>query len=264
MRFRWMSCAVAGLLTLVTSAALADTTINYSLAANAPTFFVTYKMADGNTRTNEDVRAGYFTATVDNNPSFQVYCVDLENNTASPSQVAVNAVVVPLANPNQHYDGTPGTYLDLAKASWLFDQFNSLSLADSTGIRGAALQAAIWNVIDGDTDFNVTSGIFSISDDGHGVDTASIITDANSYLSALSAALALGGTNGQDSGVLYQVDRGIAGFAKPNGQDMLGGSGSFIPHTPDTPEGASLLMFLPGLIPVAIGLRRRRNKSIGK
>jgi len=193
--------------------------------------------------------------------------VDLENNTASPSQVAVNAVVVPLANPGQHYDGTPGTYLDLAKASWLIDNFNTgidPLAVNGDAVRGAALQAAIWNVIDGDADFNVTTGIFSISTDGTG-NFAAIVADANLYLAALSAALGQGGTNGQDSGVLYQIDRTVAGFQKPNGQDMLGGAGSF--HTnasPATPEGASLLMFLPGLIPVAVGLRRRRNKSVGK
>jgi hypothetical protein len=41
------------------------------------------------------------------------------------------------------------------------------------------------------------------------------------------------------------------------------GSGNFSPSV--TPEGASLLLLLPGLIPVAVGLRRRRqNKPLGE
>jgi len=41
------------------------------------------------------------------------------------------------------------------------------------------------------------------------------------------------------------------------------GSGNFAPSV--TPEGASLLLLLPGLIPVAVGLRRRRqNKPVGE
>ena len=49
---------------------------------------------------------------------------------------------------------------------------------------------------------------------------------------------------------------------------VIGGTGSgsgdaFFP--PVTPEGASLLLLLPGLIPVAVGLRRRRlNKPAGE
>jgi len=45
--------------------------------------------------------------------------------------------------------------------------------------------------------------------------------------------------------------------------DLIGsGSGSGIfPGAPVTPEGTSLLLLLPGLIPVAVGLRRRRLKK---
>jgi hypothetical protein len=43
------------------------------------------------------------------------------------------------------------------------------------------------------------------------------------------------------------------------------GTGTFPPNDGVTPEGASLLLFLPGLIPVAVGLRRRRlNKPAGE
>jgi len=48
-------------------------------------------------------------------------------------------------------------------------------------------------------------------------------------------------------------------------QDGVDGSGQgfFTPSV--TPEGASLLLLLPGLIPVAVGLRRRRqNKPVGE
>ena len=44
-----------------------------------------------------------------------------------------------------------------------------------------------------------------------------------------------------------------------------GGTGIYPGATGVTPEGASLLLFLPGLIPVVVGLRRRRlNKSVGE
>jgi len=45
--------------------------------------------------------------------------------------------------------------------------------------------------------------------------------------------------------------------------DLIGsGSGvGIFPGAPVTPEGASLLLLLPGLIPVAVGLRRRRLKK---
>jgi len=48
-------------------------------------------------------------------------------------------------------------------------------------------------------------------------------------------------------------------------QDGIDGSGQGFFTPAVTPEGASLLLLLPGLIPVAVGLRRRRqNKPVGK
>jgi len=69
-----------------------------------------------------------------------------------------------------------------------------------------------------------------------------------------------------DQGQVFTADITLkAGTPTVNGVyfDLIGsGSGSGIfPGAPVTPEGASLLLLLPGLIPVAVGLRRRRLKK---
>lgn len=252
MRLSWLFGATVGLLVVGASAFAQNTTINYVFSGTPVTFNVTYKLQNGSpTPVTERVYAGPFTATIAGHDPFTVYCVDLENNTANPSQVQIQAVNV----------GDPartGTYYDnLRMAAWLFNEYNPLVAGDA--IKGAALQAAIWDVIDGGTDYNVNTGNFYITNDGSlsATSFASIANTANAYLSALSTAH----PNVAD-GVLYKVDHTAPGFALPNGQDMLGGSGSFNPNaSPVTPEGSSLLLLLPGLIPVAVGLRRRRMKT---
>ncbi|MCW3055098.1 MAG: hypothetical protein JWN14_4268 [Chthonomonadales bacterium] len=257
-----MLCATAGFLTLSTLGAVAKAdVIDLTLQNNSQTFNVTFQKLNNDlitvsTLTHNSVRAGYFTAVLNSTPpSFTVYCVDIEGELKSPQTVTVVPVTVP--GSSAHYDNTIGTFEDLTEAAWLMDNFDDLAgpngvLADGSGINGAAMQAAIWNVIDGDADFDVTTGVFNISSDGNGNHNA-IVAQANFYLAALQTALGLGGFNGQDPGTLYSaVDR------TQNGQDVLRGRSS------TTPEGASLLMFLPGLLPVAVGLRRRRNKSVGK
>jgi len=259
MRFSRMLCATAGLLTLGTFGAAAAKADTLSLTLQVPsyTFNVNYATLNHGNKSG-GLRAGYFNAKLNGQlPVFQVYCVDIEGDETSSQTVNVNPVVVPLANPGGHYEpDVIGTYQDLAEASWLIDNYNAAAVADVTGIKGAALQTAIWEIIDGSSDFNVLTGQFRISDD-HATPAAfiTLVADANSYLSALQAALHLGGTNGLDSGVLYSAVGRTA-----HGQDVLGGFGSPGPHNSTTPEGASLLMFLPGLIPVAVGLRRRRKK----
>jgi len=69
-----------------------------------------------------------------------------------------------------------------------------------------------------------------------------------------------------DQGQVFTADITLkAGTPTVNGVyfDLIGsGSGSGIfPGAGVTPEGASLLLLLPGLIPVAVGLRRRRLKK---
>jgi hypothetical protein len=269
MRFFKTLCATAGLLTLGATAFAQDITINYQLNFPVDTFTVHYTLGDGTTATSIAVPAAPFTATITNPTGFapfQVYCVDLQHGVVSPTTSAVTAVNVPVGNPGGFYDpGTPGngtppadrlpgTFLELEEASYLI-----ATTTVTTNDQGAALQAAIWALVDGNTDFKVnnSSDAFFITDDGlgHG-NFATVVSDANNYLAALQAQLALGGLNGLADGVLYNVDRTLS-----NGQDMLGGPGSPNPHVPVTPEGASLLLFLPGLIPVAIGLRRRRNNK---
>jgi len=260
-----MLCATAGFLTLSTLGAVAKAdVIDLTLQNNSQTFNVTFQKLNNDlvttsTLTHNSVRAGYFTALLNNTPpTFTVYCVDIEGELKSSQTVTVVPITVP--GSSAHYDNTIGTFKDLTEAAWLMDTFDDASLAnggvlaDASGINGAAMQAAIWNVIDGDADFDVTTGVFSISSDGN-LNHNAIVAQANIYLAALSNALngIPSGETGYHPGTLYSaVDR------TQNGQDVLRGRSS------TTPEGASLLMFLPGLIPVAVGLRRRRNKSVGK
>lgn len=259
MRLSWLLCATLGLLTLGASAFAQDTTINYVLTGSPVTLNVTYQtQGSPSSQVTERVWAGPFTATVNGQNPFQVYCVDLENNTANPSQVQIQGVNV--GDPN-----LTGSYYDnLRMAAWLYNEYEDDVFANGfNALKGAALQAAIWDVIDGGTNYNVTSGNFFITNDGtlSTTDFNTIVTDANTYLAALSTA-----HPDQADGVLYKVDHSAPGMSKPTGQDMLGGAGSFNPNaSPVTPEGSSLLLLLPGLIPVAVGLRRRRlNTPVGE
>ena len=275
MRSLRMLCSTVGLLTLSTlgaTVAKADS-ISIALQANAQTFNMNFQKLDSNgitvsNVTNQGARAGYFRAVLNGNPPpFTVYCVDIQGRETDPQTVTVVPVSVPA--PTTHYDGLIGTYRQLTEAAWLMDTYDDVTLAnngvlaDSSGINGAAMQAAIWNVIDGDTDFTVSTGVFNIVKDGfNNANYNAIVTQADFYLKALSNALngLTPGTNGVDPGVLYSaVNRPLGG------QDLLGGRDApGNPRGPNTPEGASLLMFLPGLLPVAVGLRRRRNKAVGK
>jgi hypothetical protein len=270
-RFLKTLCATAGLLALGATAFAQDITINYQLNFPVDTFNVHYTKGDGTTASSNQVPAGPFTATITNPTGFApftTYCVDLQHGVVTPTTAVVTAINVPVGNPADFYDpGTPGngtppadrlpgTFLELEEASFLIAT-NPVTTND----QGAALQAAIWAIVDGNTSFTVDNAAdrFFITDDGldtgpgspHSYENfATVVSDANNYLAALQAQLALGGTHGLSNGILYDVDRTIS---TSFGQDML--------RVPTTPEGASLLLFLPGLIPMAIGLRRRRSNK---
>jgi len=262
MRFLKTLCATAGLLTLGATA-FAQTTITLAPLIPSDQFNIYYKTGGGASTWQREVAATPIQATISGFPSFTVYCVDLENPLVTSQSVGVTGVNVP-AN-GLRYDPTlPGTNFELTQASWLIANEHPVTLQQY-----AALQAAIWALIDGNTDFLVNNAAdpFHIADpvtDPAKPDPtfteqqgsfAGIVSDANQYLDDLEDQ----GAAGVADGVVYVVDRTITGNL---GQDVLGGPGSPNPHVPVTPEGASLLLFLPGLIPVAIGLRRRRSSKL--
>jgi len=188
--------------------------------------------------------------------------VDLENDAVASTYVTTPDVT----SGTGAYDSyVGGTYEELQMAAWLIDK--GVVTGGTTAEQNAGLQAAIWDIIDGQF---ISSGVgqLSVGDQSAAfhitTSDTTIITDANSYLSQLVADLAIPtGDHGVGDGTLFLVNRDLQKPAN-SGQDMLAGSGSFKSHVASTPEGASLLMFLPGLIPVAVGLRRRRNQSVGK
>jgi len=269
MRFPWLLCATVGLLTLGVTAFAQDTIINYSAGNGVFGADITYTDSTG-THTNTNTYVGPITAeTIDpvtHQPvTFTVYCVDLENLAVSPTSALVNTIDPSSVNGAANYDLStstytsvvPGTYSDLIKASWLIDTYDPNSTL--SGDAGIALQVAIWDVVD--EAYNPTLGVSTSKFGYSGPDATNIDALASGYITALEGVTDFSGVQG----VYYQVDRPNM---SPNssGQDMLGGGGGTGSHPfpPSTPEGASLLMFLPGLIPVAVGLRRRRNKAAGK
>jgi hypothetical protein len=272
MRILKLLCATAGLL-VIGSPAFAQFTIQFQLnPAPAPLYDITYQNHLGASITQTNTPAGSFLATIMQAPGFTTpdpafspfttYCVDLEHDVAHPNQTTTTVpITVPIGSPNTVYDASlPGTFMDLQMASWLENNQASLNTAlginshDGGLIENSALQLAIWDVIDHNTDYNVLTGQFRVA---LTVADTLALTDANLYLTALHNAVLSGADHGLSDGVLYD-----AVHVGNLGQDMLGPHGSPGTNvTPATPEGASLLLFLPGLIPVAIGLRRRRNNK---
>jgi hypothetical protein len=276
MRFPRLLCATAGLLTLSATAFAQSVTLTNDLGENVG---ITFTDATGTHS------AGGFGGTfLVTGPSvvspFQVYCVDLENDVPSSGAQTVSVTPIPVTpplTPGQQYDPTNvtggaktsytiGTYGQLAWASWIIDTATTPTNAATANDVALAKQIAIWDVIYGN--FTSTSDVtlidgtkgggssaFSV-DSVQSSNTSLVISDAESYLTQLQAAITGGTANG--TGTLLLADHtNPSGF----GQDTLSGGIPTRLFNP-TPEGASLLLFLPGLIPVAVGLRqRRRNKS---
>jgi hypothetical protein len=276
MRFPQLLCATAGLLTL--SAGAFAQSITFSTDVGWGGASVVYTDASG-THT-----AGGWAGTLVASGSavtspFDVYCVDLEDEVSNPQTVTVTPVTVPLTPPQTatgKYDATNvtgagvGTFGQLEYAGWLIGNnvvLPTSSVASATAAdQAAAIQFAIWDVIYGN--FSTSSDVSVAGLTNHSAsfyitnlnspDINSVLSDVSTLLQGLQAAISnptLANGGGLGPGTLLQVNRPGAG------QDTFGGPG-ITTHIAATPEGASLLLFLPGLIPVAVGLRqRRRNKS---
>lgn len=264
MRFLRLLCATAGLLT-IGATAFAQNTLNYDIGdgTHGDIFSITYNTASG-LRTDNNVYAGPIFAHLSGTlpDPFTVYCVDLENFSTNPTTAVVTPVTVGSSGANTQYDPPSlGTYQDLEMASWLINN-NTILTAD----QGAALQVAIWDVVDGQFTTTGTNNVgYAAGSQFYVSAGSSVINQANAYLAQLKTAVndnSNGSDHGLSDGTLYAVNRNVMGV---NGQDMLGGHGSPNPNAFTTPEGSSLLLLLPGLIPVAVGLRRRRlNTPVGE
>jgi hypothetical protein len=193
---------------------------------------------------------------------FAVFCVDLDHYDTATSTVKV----LPFSTTAPVGPAPPQTWEALQRASWLYQHYLSdvmtSNLVVTSWVNAAALQAAIWFVVEAKSSFtslvaaNIDIGqsnsLFYITADARSASSYSaIVSKANTYLKALRNA----NPNDKAPGTLFQVDpanRGIAG-----GQDMLGPA--------PTPEGSSLLMLLLGGVPVAVGVvRRRANRAISE
>jgi hypothetical protein len=169
---------------------------------------------------------------------FRVYCVDIGHVSVSPSTVSLHDLS----------PGSPVATNRLLRAAWLFNQFGG-SVDGASGTdrqkRGAALQLAIWNVMDED-DLDVTtqgSGRFYVKSAGGFTNEVSSL--ANSWLTAL-------GSSNFGSGTLFKIDRGVMGT---KGQDMIGPS--------LVPEPGSMVLLLSGGLACIGGIRRRKRLAAG-
>ena len=217
--------------------------IDYSVQ-NADSLNASVRRANGTTLSN--VKMGTVTAkwhVAGNKPNgyadqFRVYCVDIGHVSVSPSTVSLHDLS----------PGSPAATNRLLRAAWLFNQFGG-SVDGATGTdrqkRGAALQLAIWNVME-DDDLDVTtqgSGRFYLkSANGFTSDVSKL---ANSWLTAL-------GSGNFGSGTLFKIDRGVMGT---KGQDMIGPS--------LVPEPASMVLLLSGGLACIGGIRRRKRRAAG-
>lgn len=117
---------------------------------------------NGNTM---DVKAGQINITIDGSP-FSSFCVDLDHSIKS-DWIASNQPVASI---------TGGV-----AAAYLYDTFKNTV---NTNVKGAALQIAIWEVVDDfDASLGLGAGDFKFTAAGD------IMNQANAYLAALPADL---------------------------------------------------------------------------
>jgi len=153
--------------------------------------------------------------------SFSTFCVDMNHFQTSPQTVNLQPVG----------PGVPGSDPKMLQVAWLYNNHLGEVLAANgvdRQIKGAALQIAMWGVIQGATVVDdPTPGHFFVSKvNGH---TSEVTSLADQYLAALG--------NSVDSAVLLKVDRTVMG---DKGQDMIG------PPPSAVPEPSSLLLLVSG------------------
>src|SRR5579872_5389133 len=185
-----------------------DYSINYSFNTSAAyTFDINYLTASGGKGVNSglDVYAAPFSAQFNGaapvgyskNP-FSVFCVDLDHYDTSPSSIFVKPFTItypPASDPNPPVQ----TWATLRKISWLYAHFIG-DFGGTNWVNGAALQAAIWAVLEEDQHNAIIADIanatnspyFSISWDHSSRTNATtfglIVSQANYYLTQLIAA----------------------------------------------------------------------------
>jgi hypothetical protein len=230
--------AATALLGTARAEAAGNYSLNYSIAGS-DSLYSTVRRANGQSL---NVKAGTVTAqwrVANSKPAgyadqFHVYCVDMDHVSVSPSTVTLEKVA----------PGEVGGTNRLMRAAWLFNQFGG-SVEGASGSdrqkRGAALQLAIWNVME-DDDLDVTTqgaGRFYLkSASGYTDDVSSL---ANSWLTAM-------GNNNVGTGTWFKIDR-----SRSNGQDMIGAS--------LVPEPGSMVLLLSGGVACLGGLRRRKQRK---
>jgi hypothetical protein len=245
-------------------------TMSYSFDTTAASFHINRPTTSVNN--GLDVYAGPFRASfVGAQPQgytnpFAVFCVDLDHYDTATSKVKV----LPFGTDAPAAPAPPQTWEALQRASWLYQHYlpdvMGSNLVVTSWANAAALQAAIWFVIEAKSNFTGllassidighANSIFYISADGRsGGSFNSIVGKANGYLQALRTA----SPNDKASGTLFEVNpatRSIDG-----GQDMLGPASTLpIGSTQLAPEGSSLLLLLVGGAPIAAAVMCWRTR----
>jgi hypothetical protein len=269
-RHRWFTALGLSCLAIAVGApAKAQTyTMSYTFDTTAASFHINRPTTSVNN--GLDVYAGPFRASFNGAPPqgyknpFAVFCVDLDHYDTATTTVRV----LPFGTTSPAGPAPLQTWAALQRASWLYQHYLTdvmgSNLVVTSWVNAAALQAAIWYVIEAKSNFTSllanaidighSNSIFYITADGRsGGSYASIVTKSNSYLQALRTA----SPNDKAPGTLFEVDpanRGIEG-----GQDMLGPAAT-VPEgsTELAPEGSSLMLLLMGGAPLAFVVMRRR------